>query len=59
MCISEKYRPQAWADVIGQPQVVAQLTRLRDTTGLGGSAYWIAGGSGRGFVRPPMRKGEV
>lgn len=43
-----KYRPAAWADVVGQDKAVARLTGLRDARGLGGRAYWLSGGSGTG-----------
>jgi replication-associated recombination protein RarA len=46
--IAEKYRPQAWADVVGQDKVVGRLTALADRGGLGGRAYWLSGQSGTG-----------
>jgi len=48
MNLPEKYRPRDWSEVVGQDKVVVDLLRLRDTTGLGGNAFWIAGKSGTG-----------
>ena len=48
MNLAEKYRPQTWEDVVGQDKLVAGLLRLRDTTGLGGNAFWLSGKSGTG-----------
>lgn len=48
MNLAEKYRPQTWEDVVGQDRLVAGLLRLRDTTGLGGESFWLAGKSGTG-----------
>jgi DNA polymerase III gamma/tau subunit len=44
----EKYRPACWAEVVGQPKVVATIQRLIARGGLAGKAYWIAGASGTG-----------
>src|SRR5947209_15375725 len=46
--LAEKYRPQAWADVVGQDKVVSRLKALADRGGLGGRAYWLSGQSGTG-----------
>jgi len=43
----EKYRPQAWPDVLGQDKVIDQICQLRKR-GLAGRAYWISGQSGTG-----------
>lgn len=44
----EKYRPTAWAEVVGQDSAVERMTALRDRSGLGGRAFWITGASGTG-----------
>ena len=44
----EKYRPTAWAEVIGQDRAVNRLLAIRQSSGFGGRAYWIAGQSGTG-----------
>ena len=46
--LAEKYRPQTWADVVGQDKVVGRLKTLADRGGLGGRAYWLSGQSGTG-----------
>lgn len=43
----EKYRPQSFGEVVGQPKAVTQLQRLCDR-GIGGRALWLAGASGTG-----------
>lgn len=48
MQLHERYRPRSWSDVVGQPKAVAQLLRIRDSSGFGGRAYWIQGQSGTG-----------
>jgi DNA polymerase III gamma/tau subunit len=48
MNLAEKYRPARWSDVVGQDKLVANLLAMRDRTGFGGHAYWIAGPSGCG-----------
>lgn len=48
MNLHEKYRPTKWADVIGQERALKCLLGMRDRTGLGGKAYWLAGPSGTG-----------
>lgn len=48
MQLALKYRPQTWAEVVGQDKAVARLTSLAARGALGGRAYWITGGSGTG-----------
>jgi DNA polymerase III gamma/tau subunit len=43
-----KYEPKTWRDVVGQDEVIETLERLRDSGGLAGRAYWLAGPSGTG-----------
>lgn len=43
----EQYRPQTWADVLGQDKVISKIDRLR-ARGLAGRAYWLSGQSGTG-----------
>jgi DNA polymerase-3 subunit gamma/tau len=47
MQLTEKYRPQSWADVVGQDKAVAKIQALAKR-GLAGRAYWLAGASGTG-----------
>lgn len=47
MQLFEQYRPQSWADVIGQEKIVTTIERLRQR-GLAGRAYWLSGQSGTG-----------
>lgn len=44
----ERYRPTDFTEVVGQDKAVKALCRLRDTSGLAGRAYWLAGPSGTG-----------
>lgn len=44
----ETMRPQTWEDVAGQDEALAQLASLRNGSGVGGRAYWLAGPSGSG-----------
>lgn len=44
----EKYRPQTWADVVGQEKLVGRLRQMAERTGLAGRAYWLSGPSGAG-----------
>lgn len=44
----EQFRPQSWADVVGQDKAVSSVLRLRDRSGLAGRAFWITGASGTG-----------
>lgn len=46
--IYERWRPIEFTEVVGQPRAVKAIERLRDTTGLGGRAFWLAGPSGTG-----------
>jgi len=43
----EKYRPQCWSEVVGQPKAVAELERIK-SSGFGGRAFFISGPSGTG-----------
>ena len=44
----EKFRPQSFADVLGQDKAIKTLTRIRERGGFGGRAYWITGAAGTG-----------
>lgn len=44
----ERYRPFSFDQVIGQDKIVKRLKLLRDTSGLGGKAYYLTGSSGTG-----------
>lgn len=46
--LHEKYRPKCWDEVVGQDKAIKCLHGMRDRTGLGGHAFWIAGPSGTG-----------
>lgn len=46
--LAEKYRPQTWAEVIGQPRAVDSLRQIGARGGYGGRAYFITGASGTG-----------
>jgi replication-associated recombination protein RarA len=46
--LAEKYRPKSYAEVIGQPKLIAQVEGLNARGGLGGRAYWLSGRSGGG-----------
>ncbi len=48
MNLPEKHRPRQWSEVVGQDKVVGALQELRDTSGLGGNAFWLSGKSGTG-----------
>lgn len=47
MQLCEKYRPQSWADVIGQGKAIAKIRRY-GAGGYGGQAFWISGQTGTG-----------
>ena len=47
MQLTERYRPQTWADVAGQDKVVSRIRALAKR-GLAGRAYWLSGQSGTG-----------
>ena len=47
MQLHEQYRPQTWADVVGQDKAIGKINRLQER-GLAGRAYWISGQSGTG-----------
>jgi DNA polymerase-3 subunit gamma/tau len=44
----EKYRPQTFADVIGQDRAVSTIDRIIGREGWGGQAWWLSGPSGTG-----------
>ena len=46
--LHEKYRPHSFADVIGQPKVLAAIDQCRQRGGLAGRGYWITGKPGTG-----------
>lgn len=48
MQLFRKHAPRSFDEVVGQDKAVANLLRIRDTTGFGGRAYWITGASGTG-----------
>lgn len=48
MNLAEKYRPKTWGEVIGQDKAVSILKGFADRGDLGGRAFWVSGGSGRG-----------
>jgi replication-associated recombination protein RarA len=48
MQLHEKYRPQAWADVVGQNKAIETIQRFKSGAGLAGRAFWISGKSGQG-----------
>jgi len=45
--LHEQYRPQTWAEVLGQEKTIRRIERLARRS-LSGRAYWIAGQSGTG-----------
>src|SRR6516165_1696906 len=45
--LTEQYRPQTWADVVGQDKIVQRIQSLAKR-GLAGRAYWLSGASGTG-----------
>ena len=47
MLLYEKYRPQTFADVVGQAKAVERIEKIL-TRGWGGRAFWISGASGTG-----------
>ena len=47
MNLADQYRPQTWADVVGQPKVIETIDRLRPR-GLASRAFFISGASGTG-----------
>ncbi len=44
----EQYRPQSFADVIGQDKILARIDSMRKRNALSGKAYFFTGGSGTG-----------
>lgn len=47
MNLYERYRPDSFADVIGQDKAVKMIQRV-GRTGFGGKAFWVSGPSGCG-----------
>jgi DNA polymerase-3 subunit gamma/tau len=47
MQLFEQYRPNRWADVVGQDKAIGKVQTLAKR-GLAGRAYWISGQSGTG-----------
>ena len=47
--LHEQYRPQTFADVVGQDKALAKIDALR-RRGLGGRAFWLSGQSGTGKI---------
>jgi replication-associated recombination protein RarA len=48
MTLAQRYKPNSWAEVVGQDVALATLDRLRHSGGLGGRAYWLSADSGQG-----------
>jgi DNA polymerase III gamma/tau subunit len=48
LSLTEKHRPQTWAQVVGQEKIVTRLQGMLARTGLAGRSYFLAGGSGQG-----------
>jgi len=48
MGLMEKFRPQAWGDVIGQDSAVQAICGVGARSGYGGRAWWLTGSSGTG-----------
>lgn len=48
MMLYEKYRPHAWADVVGQDKIVKVCQSMISRDALKGRAFWVCGGSGTG-----------
>jgi len=48
MQLFRKHAPRSFDEVVGQDKAIANLKRIRDTTGFGGKAFWITGASGTG-----------
>lgn len=44
----EQYRPQTFADVVGQSKAVERLQAIEQRSGFGGKAFFVSGGSGQG-----------
>ncbi len=47
MILHEQYRPQTWADVVGQDKALERIRGLAKR-GLAGRAFWLSGQSGTG-----------
>lgn len=48
MQLAEKYRPQSWDEVAGQPKAVAVAKSAVSRGAVGGRAFWISGKTGGG-----------
>ena len=46
--LTDKYRPKAWGDIVGQAEVTGMLAPWESQDTLRGRAYWISGKSGTG-----------
>jgi Holliday junction resolvasome RuvABC ATP-dependent DNA helicase subunit len=46
--LTERYRPETWADVVGQEKVVGRILALAKRGTIAGRAYWLSGQSGTG-----------
>ena len=46
--LADKYRPNTWADVVGQEKIVTRVRTLAKRGTLAGRAYWLSGQSGTG-----------
>lgn len=44
----ERYRPQTWADVVGQDKAIEAIQTVGAHKGFGGSIFWISGQSSSG-----------
>jgi len=57
--LAEKYRPKSFNEIIGQDKIIKNLSRLDQSTGLGGYAYWITGQSGTGKTSVALIIAEI
>jgi DNA polymerase III gamma/tau subunit len=46
--LTEKYRPAAWSDVVGQDKLIARIRALAERSALAGRAFFLSGQSGTG-----------
>jgi DNA polymerase III gamma/tau subunit len=46
--LTEKYRPAAWSDVVGQDKLIARIRALAQRSALAGRAFFLSGQSGTG-----------
>lgn len=44
----EQYRPQSFAEVVGNDTTISEIEFMRRRTGLGGQVFWLSGLSGTG-----------